>query len=235
MQDKRHTFHRHYAMPGPVFYPLLFAYLILGWFYPVCGLLALICMLGPIVTSHWMGRYWCGHYCLRSNMYWHLLSRYSPHKPIPRVVRTRGFRVFMVVLIFSMFGVQMAFVESLGDAGRVFWRMILLTNIVGVTLAFIYAPYTWCSFCPMGTIAHWLAPKRGPLPTAFTCVSVSERCSQSCKTCARVCPLQLKPYEARGQRPGFTNPDCIKCGKCVSACPKKMIGWQRADATPQQA
>ena len=49
-------FHRHFATPGLNLYWIIIAYIIIGWFYPVIGLLALICMIGPVLTSIWRGR-----------------------------------------------------------------------------------------------------------------------------------------------------------------------------------
>ena len=66
---------------------------------------------------------------------------------------TFGFRLFMVFFIFGMFGIQLSFVPwSEGGLpmwtgiGKVFWTIIVMTTIIGVTLSFIYAPRTWCSF-----------------------------------------------------------------------------------------
>ena len=105
--NQKKNFHRHFATPGLNIYWIIIAYIIVGWFYPVVGLIALICMIGPVMTSIWKGRWWCGHVCPRGNMYDRLLSKYSPHKPIPAFVRTFGFRLFMVFFIFSMFGIQL--------------------------------------------------------------------------------------------------------------------------------
>ena len=44
MAQKR--FHRHFEPPGLPLYWIIIAYIILGWFFPVIGLLALICMIG---------------------------------------------------------------------------------------------------------------------------------------------------------------------------------------------
>ena len=157
-------------------------------------------------------------------MYDRPLAKYSPHKPIPAFVRTRQFRIFMVLFIFTMFGVQMYFAWGDWNAmGRVFWTIILVTTIVGVTLSFIYAPRTWCSFCPMGTLSSWVTPKKTPLPKAFTSVNVDASCQMKCKSCARVCPMQLTPYDSRGEAMGYLNADCIKCGKCVVSCPLKIM------------
>lgn len=225
MEQKKNKklFHRHFETPGRPLYWILFAYLVVGWFYPAIGLVALICMIGPVLTSIWRGRFWCGHVCPRGSMYDRLLSRYSPHKPIPQFVRSSGFRLFMVLFIFTMFGIQLSFAKSWSDVGRVFWTIILTTTIVGIILSFIYAPRTWCSFCPMGTISRWVAPKKLPLPKAFTNIHVSSACHMKCKSCARVCPMQLTPYDSCGQEAGYLHPDCIKCSKCTLACPTKIM------------
>ena len=188
-------------------------------------------------------------------MYDRLLSKYSPHRPIPKFVRTFGFRLFMVFFIFGMFGIQLSFVPwsegglpMWAGIGKVFWTIIVMTTIVGVTLSFIYAPRTWCSFCSLGTISNWVAPnaaikqaqsdacidsaereqarpkvKKAPLPKAFTNIHVSSACQMKCKQCARVCPMQLTPYDSRGEAIGYLHPDCLKCGKCTLACPTKIM------------
>ena len=103
-------FHRHFATPGQPLYWIIIAYILLGWFFPVVGLAAIICMIGPVLFSIWRGRWWCGNVCPRGNLYSQVLSKYSPHRPIPKFVRTFGFRLFMVFFIFTMFGIQLSFV-----------------------------------------------------------------------------------------------------------------------------
>ena len=162
-------FHRHFETPGLPLYWIIIAYIILAWFFPVVGLLALICMIGPVVTSIYKGRWWCGHVCPRGNMYDRLF-------------------------IFGMFGVQLTFTVPWSEGGlamwagigRVFWTIIVMTTIVGVVLSFIYAPRTWCSFCPMGTISSWVAPKKAPLPKAFTNIRVECLSDEVQELCARL-------------------------------------------------
>ena len=232
---KKKNFHRHFATPGLNLYWIIIAYIIIGWFYPVIGLIALICMIGPVLTSIWRGRFWCGNVCPRGNLYDRLLSKYSPHRPIPAFVRTFGFRLFMVFFIFGMFGTQLTLTVPWSEGGlpmwsgigRVFWTIIVMTTIVGVTLSFIYAPRTWCSFCPMGTISSWVAPKHQPFPHPYTAVHVAASCQMKCKQCARVCPMQLTPYDSRGQEVGYLHPDCLKCGKCTLVCPTKIMSLKK--------
>lgn len=217
-------FHRHQNMPGMALYWILLAYLAIGYFYPVIGLLALICMIAPVAFAVRRGRWWCGNACPRGNFYDRVLSKYSPHRPIPAFVRTFGFRLFMVCFIFAMFGIQMYFAWGDWNAmGRVFWTIILVTTVVGVTLSFIYAPRTWCSFCPMGTLSSWVTPREGKLPEKYRRIFVSSTCQMKCKSCARVCPMQLTPYDSRGNATGYLHSDCIKCGKCAVACPIKIM------------
>ncbi len=230
MATKR--FHRYHPVKGYSLYLILFAYLIAGYFYPAIGLLALICMIAPVAFAVRRGRWWCGNACPRGNMYDRLLAKYSPHRPIPAFVRTKGFRVFMLLFIFTMFGVQLY--HAGGDIhaiGRVFWTIILVTTVVGVILSFIYAPRTWCSFCPMGTLSSWVSPKSAPLPEGFKNIRVAASCRMKCMSCARVCPMQLTPYDSRGDETGYLHPDCIKCGKCVSACPVKIMRLEHGKST----
>lgn len=216
------------AVKGYPLYWILFAYLVLGWFYPAVGLLALICMVGPVAFSVARGRWWCGNVCPRGSMYDRLLSKHSSHRPIPAFVRRRGFRAFMVAFIFTVFGVQMYFAWGDWNAmGRVFWNIILVTTVVGVALSFVYAPRTWCSFCPMGTLSAWVAPRKAPLPAGYRSIHVSDSCRMKCKSCARVCPMQLAPYDSCGLPEGYLHADCIKCGKCIAACPPKIMELRR--------
>lgn len=219
--------HKHFFRPLPrkgfPLYWILLVYLIAGYFWPAIGFLAIICMIAPVAFAVRKGRWWCGNACPRGNFYDRILTKYSPHRPIPAFVRTRGFRIFMVAFIFTMFGIQMYRAwGDWNDMGRVFWTIILVTTIVGVTLSFIYAPRTWCSFCPMGTLSAAVTPHSGRLPDTYRRIMVGERCTTKCKLCSAVCPMQLKPYESRNNASGFLHSDCIKCGNCIKGCPLKV-------------
>nr|MBP7471350.1 4Fe-4S binding protein [Prevotella sp.] len=200
---------------------ILIVFLIVGIFYPIIGFAAIICMLGPVIMSSFRGRYWCGHYCPRGSFYDHVISKVTRGRKIPSFLRHPLFRVFMILFIFAMFGVQLYFAWGDWNAmGKVFWNIILLTTIVGIILGIAYSPRTWCSFCPMGTLSKYVAPRKNK--SGFRKIIVNSSCI-SCKKCSKVCPMQLKPFEAKGKDDGYLHPDCIKCEKCVDICPRKSI------------
>ena len=129
-----------------------------------------------------------------------------------------------MAFIFTVFGVQMYFAWGDWNAmGKVFWNIILVTTVVGIVLSFIYALRTWCSFCPMGSLSAWVAPRKAPLPSGYRSIRVADSCRMKCKSCARVCPMQLAPYDSRGVAEVYLHPVCLKCGKCVEACPLKIM------------
>jgi polyferredoxin len=183
------------------------------------ALAAVICMVGPIIVSFWKGRYWCGNLCPRGSLYDNLISKISRKRKIPRLFKSIYLRIFMVVFILTMFcyGVYQNWGNVYG-IGMVFYRIIVITSIVGIILGMIYNQRTWCSFCPMGTIAAFIAKKR----KSSRVLQISSSCV-SCKLCEKKCPLDIVPYNYKGNI--LNHPDCIQCGQCVKACPKKAIGY----------
>ena len=203
-------------------YWILLVYFVVAAIWPVVGLIAFICMIGPVAVSIFKGRYWCGNICPRGSYYDKLISRFSRNKKIPSFLRSTPFRVFMVLFIFAMFGIQMYFAWGDWNAiGRVFWNIIFITTIVGTIFGLVYSPRAWCTFCPMGSLSALVAPRKKGM-SSFKTICVGDACVL-CKKCAKVCPMQLKPYEAKGAAAGLMDPDCIKCGVCISKCPKKVI------------
>ncbi len=196
---------------------LLPAFLAVGFVYPAVGGLAIVCMLAPVLMASFKGRYWCGNFCPRGSFYDNFLARFSPKRPIPPFFRSKGLRVFMLAFIMTVFSVQMYYAwGDLAAMGRVFVNIIFATTLVGVILGLVYHQRTWCSFCPMGTLANWASRKAMPLKVAPSCVS--------CGLCSKACPLQLKP-QAGKETGAFTDGDCLKCDRCTAVCPKKALGF----------
>lgn len=208
----------------PYLFWIMLAFLAIGYFYPVLGVAALICMLAPVVVAVRRGRYWCGNWCPRGSFYDYVLSKFSPHRPVPPALTSRSFRLFMVLFILTVFSVQIYFAWGQPAAiGMVFIRLILVTTMVGMVLAALYHERAWCNFCPMGTMAAWLSKRKMPLQVADACAR--------CGLCARACPFGLTPYAAKGGL--FSHPDCLKCGRCIAACPHQVL--QGPIAAPKSA
>jgi len=200
-------------------YVVLLAFILLGLFDMRFALAAVICMAGPIIVSFWKGRYWCGNLCPRGSLYDSLISKISRNRKIPAFFKSNYLRIIMVLFIMTMFGYGLY--KNWGNPygiGMVFYKINVITSIVGIVLGVIYSRRTWCSFCPMGTIASFISRKRN----SSRVLKVSNSCV-SCKLCAKSCPLGLVPYEYKGDL--LSHPDCIQCGSCITACPKRAIGY----------
>ena len=145
-------------------YIILLLYLIAAYFYMPLGVIAIICMLAPIVFALMgRGRYWCGNYCPRGNFYQNVTCHLSRKKAIPSFLKGVPFRVFMVLFIIGNFsyGIYKNW-GNLAGIGFVFYRIIIITTIVGIIFNTIYMPRTWCAFCPMGSIATYITYIKKP-------------------------------------------------------------------------
>lgn len=191
------------------------------FFYPPIGLIAIICMVAPVSVAFYKGRFWCGNFCPRGSFYDHVLAKISPKKSIPPIFKSSGLRVFMVLFIITVFSIQIyATWGDLYAMGTVFVRLILITTLVGIILGIFYNQRTWCAFCPMGTLASWISSSKKNMT-----LMVSDACVK-CKRCEKVCPMQLKPYTAKGKAEGFDHSDYLKCGRCVANCPKNALKFK---------
>lgn len=198
-------------------YLILILYMLAGFFvWPALGIIALVCMLAPVILAPFRGRQWCGVYCPRGSLWDSVFAKIISRREVPKWAKALEFRVFMLLLIFTVFGVQMYFAwPDWNEIGLVFLRIIFITTLAGIILAFRYSPRTWCNFCPMGTLAAWSSTEKKGIRVSDSCVN--------CKLCAKVCPMNLRPFEARGNI--FIHGDCIKCRECVKICPKKALTY----------
>ena len=205
-----------------------------GIVYPIIGLAAIVCMLGPSVYALIRnGRGWCGTYCPRGSFNDMVVPHISFKNRIPLFLVSPWFRLAFLALLMTAFGVQLTFAwGNIYQIGMVFVRMILITTVLTLILGIVFQPRTWCTFCPMGTMAHyitkWKTPARGGEYVTFDNASCT-----NCSTCNRTCPMNINvlSYKDQGK---VTEPDCIKCGMCVSQCPKKTIVLSATSQSPSQ-
>lgn len=199
-------------------YLLLVLFVILGIFDSRIALTAIICMVGPLIFALFgKGRFWCGNLCPRGLIYDKFLSRVSKKKAAPKFLRSKLFRASVILIMFSIFG--FGIYKNLGDIwgiGMVFYRMIVITTLIGVILSFFFNHRSWCNFCPMGSIASLITYTKKVKNT----FRVSSGCS-SCKLCERRCPMDIAAYKYKGKV--IEHPDCIQCGICKKCCPRSSI------------
>lgn len=180
----------------------------------------IICMIGPIILALFgKGRFWCGNICPRGSFYDNIVSKFSNTRKVPKLIKSVYFRTAVIIFMFYMFGSgTYKNWGNLKGIGMVFYRMIVVTTIVGILLSFFYNKRTWCNFCPMGSIASAISKikkNKKVLKVSSSCVS--------CKLCEKKCSMGIVPYDYKGNI--LDHPDCIQCGQCVNACPKKAINY----------
>ncbi|NLK95444.1 MAG: 4Fe-4S binding protein [Clostridiales bacterium] len=199
-------------------YSILLFFLVASLFDRRLGIVAVICMIAPIAFAFiGKGRYWCGNYCPRGNFYDHVVSKFSPKKKIPNFLKSMWLRLFMVSFI--MFNFIIGIYKNWGNLagmGMVFYRIIVITTIIGIVLGLLYHQRSWCNFCPMGTLSYLVAKYKGRkihLNVKSSCVS--------CNLCAKTCPMGISPKDYKNTQ--VTDSDCIFCKQCIYKCPKHSI------------
>lgn len=189
-----------------------------GWKYPLLGYFIPLCMMLGIGVSLWRGRKWCDWYCPRGSFFDTLIKLISPNREIPRFFKGLPLRIGFLSFLMLMMTVQIIKRwPDLYKIGMFFVILLTVTTILGIILALIFPPRTWCCFCPIGSMANWVGRWKYPLKIN------SELCTD-CKLCYKVCPIQVAPYtfKSEGIRP-VKDGDCLKCNLCVTACPKKAL------------
>jgi ferredoxin-type protein NapH len=196
---------------------ILILYLLIGWIWPKFGIVALLCMLAPpIAVAFFKGKTWCGLYCPRGSLWDAVFTRMNRRKHAPQWAKSTLLRILVLIVIFLAVGWQMYYAwPDSSKIGSIFYKLILITTLVGVCLALIYSPRTWCHFCPMGTLSAWLSAGKKPLSVANCCIE--------CNLCSQNCPMGLTPSKAKGS--SYSDPDCLKCGECINSCPQKALSF----------
>lgn len=201
---------------------LLPTFVIIGLLYPIAGFAMLICMIAPVVVATVRGRHWCGWLCPRGAFYDAIMTRLGRHPRAPAWLRSMPFRVTIIVFLMGMMGVQMTLAwPNLAAMGRVFVNLLVITTMIGIVLAAFFPARTWCSFCPMGTLASWVATHQRPLHVASNC--------RNCAACAKVCPMSLTPHKADASQA-----DCLRCTACVARCPVSALSYEPQPKVPER-
>jgi polyferredoxin len=182
----------------------------------------LICMVASVAFANKIGRYWCGWMCPRGSFFDYMMGRISRNRSAPSWMRSTAFRVGALVFLMGMMSVQMALAWPDPQAiGRVFIVLLTATTLVGIGLALAYKPRTWCTVCPMGTMATWAAQGHN------RALQVDDATCSNCSACSRLCPMELTP-----QQPDQARTACIKCELCITRCPRKALSFGPTEDSP---
>lgn len=208
-----------------LFYWKKYSYLIMFIFLPIVaivdtrlGLIAIVCILAPIITSFFNGRYWCGNLCPRGSLFTNLGKSFSNHKKTPNILQSNYFRVFILLITFGYFG-HAIYVTGFDwfQLGLVFCKFIVYTTLLAFVLASFYNEKTWCTFCPAGTLAM---VNSKVFKNKRRMHKVKDTCTE-CKLCEASCPVNISISQFKGSI--NSNSDCLKCDECITACPHDAI------------
>ena len=205
-----------------------------GLWLPQLGLLLLPMMLTLMIMGLLKGKYWCGHFCPHGSLFDYLIPPVSLKHKMPRlfkspIIQGAAFGGFMYMLGMRLAAAFQSFGEAsfAAQLGAVFVMNYLVVTILGTLLAVFIKPRTWCTVCPMGTMqvlmyklgrvlnANKRTDKKIVMHSADKCVD--------CGKCAKVCPMQLSPYDNMSENSTFENVQCIRCEVCVKAWPTKVL------------
>lgn len=94
--------------------------------------------------------------------------------------------------------------------GALFWWKFFVLIFLLILSIKVYRPF--CQYlCPLGAVYGWF--------NRFCMVQIhweKEKCT-GCTACENACPVGLTVQEIS------CSPECIRCGKCVEACPAKCL------------
>jgi hypothetical protein len=117
------------------------------------GLYGFVCMFTPIfIALSGRGKMHCARICPRGSLLAKVGGHLSIGLPPPKVFRAKWFRFTVWAIMMGSFVVMLLFsvpkgVYVLGNSILVFMET---ATGVGLLLAILFQPRTWCTICPMG-------------------------------------------------------------------------------------
>lgn len=193
---------------------------VVGWINPLYGYALPVCMLIAMTVAVFTGRK-CAWPCARGAFLDTIVATVTRGRPVPKLLRSPGFRVSVMIALFAIFGYEIF--KLWGDwvaLGGFFVAFLTITTVVAMTLGMIFQPRSWCTVCPIGTLSHRAGREKAP-------VLISDRCV-GCGVCSRACPMGIRVHTFADEGV-VTHDDCLRCGVCVAACPMGALSLKSED------
>ena len=184
-----------------------------GIFYPKLGYILLLVFATLLIIAPFRGRWFCGNLCPRGSFVDFWLAPLSRKLKIPPFLGSMWIRIPIFIALMGFMIYRLLGTQGVVDRiGMVFVTLCIITTSIAILFGVIIAPRTWCTFCPMGTLQRIMGGSKYQLKLdGDLCID--------CKKCQKVCPMQLPVNEIQDL------PDCIKCGRCIDACPKDALSF----------
>lgn len=200
--------------------PLVVITLILGWKYVWLGFIVPVVMIIGIIGGLARGRYVCGNLCPRGSFFDRIMTKIAAKRKIPTVLRALPFRWSVMILFMGFMVWRIAAAPaSVEHWGYVFWSMCAMTTALGVILALVYHPRTWCAICPVGTLSNEIGGGKYQMRIADDC--------RECGKCETSCTFDL-PIVSHKSHGVVKERDCLKCSVCMINCPNGALKWPDA-------
>ena len=134
-----------------------------------------------------------------------------------------GFPVFCLVCPVGLTFGTLILLWRLVQLNQWSWGIILFPLIIVVEAVLLPR---WChTICPIGALMSLLARGNKTLrPKANAQVCLRQSGHEACTACVRACPEHIDLVSDLGEA-GVN--ECIKCGRCVEACPCAAISFIR--------
>ena len=206
------------AISTVIFAAALYGIITHNDFYFEIGLLLIgFIIVGGLLLSPILGRFWCGWLCPRGTFLEYVLEKISHKASIPKTLRTTGFKLFIASIMAVMFLIVLLGKNPLlvspdklaSIGGFIVFICIVTTLLISIPLGIVYMPRTWCGFCPVGYAQSLLSKNK--------ILHVSIEDCRNCKKCHTECHLDIcKDYTGKSRT--IEASDCFACMKCTDSC-----------------
>ena len=171
-------------------------------------------IVGGILISPKLGRFWRGWLCPRGTFLEYALEKVSKKRKIPDILRSKAFKFFIASILAVMFVIVLLDMNQLLTSpdelaslgGFIVFMCIVTTLLIPIPLGLLYMPKTWCGFCPVGYAQSFLSKNK------ILKISIED-----CRKCHSSCNLDLCKIST-GKTKTIESPDCMACMKCTDSC-----------------